>query len=109
MYSSHRFKEISLMKLDSILLIPESNSLSIQASIDFEAFGLFAEPLVLAIDARVIERQWGADRYQWSLEFEGTHIQLNYEFYGDVCWLSVKQNNEFEVLEFLANLLELHT
>ncbi|NRD75632.1 DUF3630 family protein [Shewanella sp. VB17] len=97
------------MKLDSILLIPESNSLSIQAKIDFEAFELFAEPLAVAIDAKVIERQWGADRYQWLLEFEGTYIQLNYEFYGDVCWLSVEQNDDFEVLEFLANLLGRHT
>ena len=94
------------MKLVSILLDPKSKSLSIQADIDFEAFELFAEPLTAAIDAAVIERQWGADRHQWLLDFEGTHIQLNYEFYADVCWLSVERDDEFEVLEFLASLLE---
>lgn len=94
------------MKLQSISLDPTSKSLSIVADIDFEAFELFAEPLSKAIDARVIERQWGADRHQWLLDFEGTQIQLNYEFYGDICWLSVERDDEFEVLEFLASLLE---
>ncbi|MBW8184548.1 DUF3630 family protein [Shewanella nanhaiensis] len=94
------------MKLQSISLDPTSKSLSIVANIDFEAFELFAEPLSRAIDARVIERQWGADRHQWLLDFEGTQIQLNYEFYGDICWLSVERDDEFEVLEFLASLLE---
>lgn len=94
------------MKLQSISLDPMSKSLSIVANIDFEAFELFAEPLSRAIDSRVIERQWGADRHQWLLDFEGTQIQLNYEFYGDICWLSVKRDDEFEVLEFLASLLE---
>ncbi|ACA84697.1 DUF3630 family protein [Shewanella woodyi] len=94
------------MKLQSISLDPTSKSLSIVADIDFEAFELFAEPLSRAIDARVIERQWGADRHQWLLDFEGTQIQLNYEFYGDICWLSVERDDEFEVLEFLASLLE---
>ncbi|MFT5236149.1 MAG: hypothetical protein ACI90A_001515 [Shewanella sp.] len=94
------------MKLASVKLDPTSRSLSILADIDFEAFELFAEPLSNAIDAKVMERQWGADRHQWLLEFEGTLIELNYEFYGDICWLSVKRDNEFEVLEFLASLLE---
>ncbi len=57
------------MKLQSISLDPTSKSLSIVANIDFEAFELFAEPLSRAIDARVIERQWGADRHQWLLDF----------------------------------------
>jgi len=39
--------------------------------------------------------------------FEGTHIELNYEFYGDICWLSVERDEDFEVLEYLAGLLEI--
>ncbi len=94
------------MKFTSVQLDPTSNSLSIEANIDFEAFELFAEPLSSSIDAKILERQWGADRHQWLLEFEGTLMQLNYEFYGDICWLSVTRDDEFEVLEFLASLLE---
>ncbi|QFU24723.1 DUF3630 family protein [Shewanella eurypsychrophilus] len=93
------------MKLDSLTLDAGSNSLSIQADIDFEQFHVFAEPLVTATDCRVIERHDGADRHQWLLMFEGTHIQLNYEFYGDICWFSVERADDFEVLEYLASLL----
>ncbi len=96
------------MKLDSLQLNRDSKSLSIQANIDFEQFEQFAESLALASDSRVLDRQWGADRHQWLLEFEGTHMQLNYEFYGDICWLSVENGDEFEVLEYLAGLLESH-
>lgn len=94
------------MKLASVQLDPMSKSLSIQAHIDFDDFALFAESLATAIDAKILARQWGADRHQWLLEFEDTLLQLNYEFYGDICWLSVDRNDEFEVLEFLASLLE---
>ena len=93
------------MKLESLQLDQVANSLSIQAQIDFEQFHLFAEPLAAAMDARVVERHDGADRHQWLLIFEGTHMQLNYEFYADICWLSVESEAEFEVLEYLASLL----
>jgi hypothetical protein len=85
----------------------ESKSLSISDDISFDRFEDFAEPLAQALDCRVIERHWGADRHQWLLEFEGTLLQLNYEFYGDICWLSVERDDDFEVLEYLATLLEL--
>lgn len=85
----------------------ESKSLSISDDISFDRFEGFAEPLAQALDCRVIERHWGADRHQWLLEFEGTLLQLNYEFYGDICWLSVERDDDFEVLEYLATLLEL--
>ena len=85
----------------------ESKSLSISDDISFDRFERFAEPLAEALDCRVIERHWGADRHQWLLEFEGTLLQLHYEFYGDICWLSVERDGDFEVLEYLATLLEL--
>ena len=75
-----------------------------QADIDFEQFDQFAEPFAKAIDCRVVEKQWGADRHQWLLEFEGSHIQLHYEFYGDICWLSTDREDEFDVLVSLAEL-----
>ncbi|MEI6860047.1 MAG: DUF3630 family protein [Shewanella sp.] len=93
------------MRLALLELDPVAKSLSIQAKIDFEQFHLFAEPLATAMDARIIERHDGADRHQWLLIFEGTHIQLNYEFYADICWLCVESKSEFEVLEYLERLL----
>ncbi|GIU42568.1 hypothetical protein BEL05_01665 [Shewanella colwelliana] len=87
------------------LLDAASKSLSIRDTIDFDRFELFAEPLVLSLDCRIIERHWGADRHQWLLEFEGTLLQLNYEFYGDSCWLSVERSEDVEVLEYLETLL----
>ncbi|QDF77127.1 DUF3630 family protein [Shewanella marisflavi] len=94
------------MKISTISVDPQAKSLSIVAEIDFDRFELFAEALVKALDCRVIERHWGADRHQWLLDFEGSLLQLNYEFYGDVCWLSVERDDEVEVLVYLATLLE---
>ncbi|MCL1043272.1 DUF3630 family protein [Shewanella marisflavi] len=94
------------MKISTISVDPQAKSLSIVAEIDFDRFELFAEALVKALDCRVIERHWGADRHQWLLDFEGSLLQLNYEFYGDVCWLSVERDDDVEVLVYLATLLE---
>ncbi|MCE9680254.1 DUF3630 family protein [Shewanella sp. AS1] len=85
----------------------EAKALSISGDIDFDNFTQFAEPLIQGLDCRIIERHWGADRHQWLLDFEGTLLQLNYEFYGNSCWLSVERDDEFEVLEYLACLLTL--
>ncbi len=84
----------------------QARTLSITADILFDQFEHFAEPLVQSMDCRIIERHWGADRHQWLLDFEGTLLQLNYEFYGDICWLSVERDDDVEVLEYLAKLLE---
>ncbi|WOT05043.1 DUF3630 family protein [Shewanella youngdeokensis] len=98
-----------MIELRAIKLNRPTLSLSLQANIDFEQFELFAEPFAQAIDCTVVERQWGADRHQWLLEFEGTHIQLHYEFYGDVCWLAIDREDEFEVLVYLAGLMQSYT
>lgn len=94
------------MKLEAIQLDRAALSLSVSGDIDFDHFEAFAEPLAHALDCRVRERQWGADRHQWLLEFEGTSLWLNYEFYGNICWLSVEREADFEVLEYLATLLK---
>ena len=96
------------MKLNAIQLDSAALSLSVSGDIDFDHFETFAEPLVQALDCRVRERQWGADRHQWLLEFEGTPLWLNYEFYGNICWLSVEREADVEVLEYLATLLSRH-
>ena len=96
------------MKLNAIQLDSVALSLSVSGDIDFDHFETFAEPLAQALDCRVRERQWGADRHQWLLEFEGTPLWLNYEFYGNICWLSVEREADVEVLEYLATLLSRH-
>ncbi|MCG9695394.1 DUF3630 family protein [Shewanella sp. Isolate11] len=92
-----------------VTLDTQAKSLLIIADIQFDQFEHFAEPLAQSLDCRVIERHWGADRHQWLLEFEGTLLQLNYEFYGDICWLSVEREQDVEVLEYLVTLLESHS
>lgn len=94
------------MKLHAIKLDRETLSLSVLADVDFEQFEQFALPFINAIDCRLIEKQWGADRHQWLLEFESSQLQLHYEFYGDICWLSTEREDEFEVLIYLAGLMK---
>ncbi|WP_144211476.1 DUF3630 family protein [Shewanella donghaensis] len=94
------------MILRSVQLDKTSLSILISAEIDFEQFENFAEPLALAIDCDIRERQWGADRHQWLLNFEGSQLWLNYEFYGDICWISTEVEADLEVLEYLITLLQ---
>ena len=99
---------LKAMSLDTISLDKSTLSLAVSADIDFDCFADFAEPLAAALDCTVRERQWGADRHQWLLEFEGSQLWLNYEFYGNICWLSTEREADFEVLEYLATLLQPH-
>ncbi|WP_394205612.1 DUF3630 family protein [Shewanella waksmanii] len=93
------------MQIVSTKLDNAAKSLSIVSNINFDQFEQFAQPLAAAIDCRIIEKHWGADRHQWLLEFEGTILELNYEFYGDICWLSVENPADVEVLAYLQTLL----
>ena len=99
---------LKAISLDTISLDRSALSLAVSADIDFDRFADFAEPLAAALDCTVRERQWGADRHQWLLEFEGSQLWLNYEFYGNICWLSVEREADVEVLEYLATLLSRH-
>lgn len=96
---------LSRLSITALKLDPEALSLALSAAIDFERFADFAEPLSQALDSSIIERQWGADRHQWLLEFEGSQIWLHYEFYGGSCWLATLRPTDFDVLEYLATLL----
>ena len=96
------------MKLLSAQLDPAALSLIIKAEVDFEQFERFAEPLAAALDCEIRERQWGADRDQWLLNFEGSPLWLHYEFYGDICWISTDSAAELDVLAFLLTLLAPH-
>ncbi|WP_025821225.1 DUF3630 family protein [Shewanella marina] len=93
------------MKIKSIEIIEQNLCLLINTEIDFEQFNNFADSLCQAIDCTVIERQWGADRHQWLLDFEGTRLELHYEFYSQACWLTVADVQDLDVLQYLAQLL----
>lgn len=47
------------MQYQNLSLDPEHKTLSMTAGVEFEAFDSFAEPLCRALDAKVLERQWG--------------------------------------------------
>jgi hypothetical protein len=96
------------MKLLSAQLDPQALSIVIKAEVDFEQFERFAEPLAAVLDCDIRDRQWGADRHQWLLNFEGSPLWLNYEFYGDICWISTDNAKELDVLAFLLTLLAPH-
>ncbi|WP_417763382.1 DUF3630 family protein [Shewanella sp.] len=81
-------------------------SLSMSADIDFDAFDGLAAALCQAMDLRVLERQWGADRHQWLVEFEDSRLWLNFELYGRCCWLNSEDSADVEVLAYLQSLLE---
>ncbi|WP_299574132.1 DUF3630 family protein [Shewanella goraebulensis] len=83
----------------------DAMSILITADIDFERFEVFATPFAAALDCEVRERQWGADRHQWLLNFEGSQLWLNYEFYGDICWLATETQADVEVLSYLMTLI----
>ncbi|QSX40613.1 DUF3630 family protein [Shewanella cyperi] len=94
------------MRLQQVWLDNDAGTLQIRGEINFDDFAAFAEPLVESLDCRVLERQWGADRHQWLLDFEGCQLWLNYEFYGDVAWLASDRAEDIEVLAFLEHLLQ---
>ena len=94
------------MKLLSATLDSDNLNLLISAKIDFEQFADLAQPFTNALDCQVRERQWGADRHQWLLDFEGSQLWLHYEFYGDICWISTERQDEFDVLVYLHSLLQ---
>ncbi|RLV60598.1 DUF3630 family protein [Parashewanella curva] len=76
-----------------------------RSDIEFDSFDVFATAFCSAIDSRVIQKHWGADRHQWQLDFEGCLFNLNYEFYSDSCWLSIEHTKDLDTLIYLQQLL----
>jgi len=48
-----------------------------------------------------LEREWGADRHGWLLEFEGSRLRLEFEHHSG-CWLAAVQPADIEALLWLA-------
>lgn len=96
----------TLIPSHSIKLEPKNLTVSFTVeSLEFEQFDSFAHSFIKLLDCHTVQTHWGADRHQWQLEFEGCFLNLNYEFYSDVCWLHVEQESDWETLEYLASLI----
>ena len=48
-----------------------------------------------------LEREWGADRHSWLLEFEGSRLRLEYEQHSG-CWLEATHPDDREVVLWLG-------
>ncbi|MCH1920863.1 DUF3630 family protein [Shewanella sp. A3A] len=96
----------ALAAVSDLRLDRDNVSLSMSADIDFDAFAALAAALCQAMDLRVLEQQWGADRHQWLVEFEGSRLWLNFELYARCCWLNSDDAADVEVLAYLQSLLE---
>ncbi|KFZ36752.1 hypothetical protein HR45_14105 [Shewanella mangrovi] len=96
----------ALASISDVKLDDANISLSMLADIDFDDFEPLAAALCQAMDLRVLEKQWGADRHQWLVEFEGSRLWLNFELYGRCCWLNSENADDVEVLSYLQSLLE---
>ncbi|WP_246029016.1 DUF3630 family protein [Parashewanella tropica] len=94
------------LKIYQLTLDKPNLCLHFRSEIDFEHFDSFATEFCNAIDSRVIQKHWGADRHQWQLDFEGCLLNLNYEFYSDSCWLSIELDKDLDTLIYLKQLLD---
>ncbi|MBV7315658.1 DUF3630 family protein [Shewanella sp. NIFS-20-20] len=99
--------------LHSVEYRAEDQVIEFRAEVTLESFETFALQLCQALDCRVLEQQWGADRHQWLLDFEDCRLWLHYEDYGQVCWFAAESHHSetAEVLVFLAGLMRplIHT
>ncbi len=73
---------------------------------DYDDFSDFGERLTQALEIRVVERQSGADRHQWSLDFEGSRLRLHFEGYSSAVWFELEDRSETELLSYLGRRIE---
>ncbi|MGY3944396.1 DUF3630 family protein [Aeromonas tecta] len=67
----------------------------------WDNFPTLAETLLQEWELRPLERDWGADRHSWLLEFEGNQLRLEYEHHSG-CWLEAVRPADREVLLWLG-------
>ncbi|MBZ6072737.1 DUF3630 family protein [Aeromonas schubertii] len=82
---------------------PVSGSLLLtHPGLDEAGFPALAPALLAAWELRLVEREQGADRHCWVVDFEGSKLLLQYEHYGEVCWLEVCHPDDRPLLDWLA-------
>jgi len=80
--------------------------LYISTEIDWDRFDSVASALVKLIDAKVKNKESGADQHRWQLDFEGVRIYLTYEDISESFWLELEHIQDQDVLDFIATLIE---
>lgn len=70
--------------------------------LDWDSFPALAEALLQEWELAALEREWGADRHSWLLEFEGSRLRLEYEQHSG-CWLEATHPDDREVVLWLGH------
>lgn len=83
---------------DNILML-EHDGLS------FESFTTLAPELVTLLGARVCDKNWGADRHAWVLEYKNINLLFEFEDYTCCAWLAVAREEEHSFLVEIADRL----
>jgi len=71
-------------------------------ALNFENFTTLAPALVAIIAARVCDKNWGADRHAWVLEYQGINLLFEFEDYTGSAWLAVAREEEQGILVEIA-------
>jgi len=79
--------------------------LSIDSNVDWDSFLDFSKWLISMLDAKLISHDMGADIHHVVFEFEGTRLFIIFEDTSNSLWLELDNNNDTEVLAFIATLL----
>ncbi|MDX2320651.1 MAG: DUF3630 family protein [Moritella sp.] len=72
------------------------------ATLNFENFTTLAPTLVELIAARVCDKNWGADRHAWVLEYQDINLLFEFEDYTGSAWLAVAREEEQGMLVEIA-------
>lgn len=78
---------------------------AIDHNIDWDNFLPFSQWFVSAIDGKLIHHELGADLHRVSFEFEDTRLLLTFEEVSGSLWLELDNNNDTDVLTFIASLI----
>ncbi|QUM74854.1 DUF3630 family protein [Moritella sp. 24] len=73
--------------------------------LDFENFTSLAPKLVSVLDARLCDKNWGADRHAWVLEYKDINLLFEFEDYTCCAWLAVAREEEKGILAEIADIL----
>ncbi|MGY3902665.1 DUF3630 family protein [Aeromonas lusitana] len=67
----------------------------------WDNFPTLAEALLQEWELESVERDWGADRHDWRVVFEGSPLRLEFEHHSG-CWLSAVHPADRDVVLWLG-------
>lgn len=76
------------------------------AGLNFENFTTLAPTLVELLDARLCDKNWGADRHAWVLEYQDINLLFEFEDYTASAWLAVAREEDQGILVEIAAKLK---